>query len=201
MSEVSELDRLEAGRAAYARNAWPEAYGSSGARTRPATSPPTTSRRSPSRRRSGTRTSRSHRERAYATYLDDGDRVRAALMALTLRRENHAKLADSVAKGWLQRADHLLEGEPESLAHGYLALANGELPCGAERSRSRALRHRRRDRLTSRRPGPPWSGPRCVGGRPSPPEATSRRPSADGGAPPRRSGSSARSRRERCSVA
>ena len=68
-----------------------------------------------------------YRERAYATYLDDGDRVRAALMALTLRRENHAKLADSVAKGWLQRADHLLEGEPESLAHGYLALANGEL--------------------------------------------------------------------------
>jgi class 3 adenylate cyclase len=65
------------------------------------------------------------RERAYTDYLDRGDKARAALMALTLRREHNSKLQDSVAKGWLNRAERLLRDEPESVAHGYLALALG----------------------------------------------------------------------------
>jgi class 3 adenylate cyclase len=67
------------------------------------------------------------RERAYARYLDRGDKASAALMALTLRREHGAKLQGSVAKGWLNRAERLLEDEPEGMAHGYLALAHGQL--------------------------------------------------------------------------
>jgi class 3 adenylate cyclase len=32
-----------------------------------------------------------------------------------------------VAQAWLRRAEHLLEEQPESVAHGYLAIAHGEL--------------------------------------------------------------------------
>jgi class 3 adenylate cyclase len=35
-----------------------------------------------------------------------------------------------VAKGWLSRAESLLEGEPESPSHGYLAIAHAELATG-----------------------------------------------------------------------
>ena len=67
------------------------------------------------------------RERAYAAYIERGDKARAAFMALTLRREQSAKLAGSIAKGWLSRAETLLKDEPDSIAHGYLALAHGSL--------------------------------------------------------------------------
>ena len=71
------------------------------------------------------------REAAYAAYLERGDDQRAALCALTLRREHLANMQDSVAAGWLKRAEHLLEGRPESfadtsLADGYLAIAHAD---------------------------------------------------------------------------
>lgn len=67
------------------------------------------------------------RERAYAMYVERGDKQRAAFMALTLRRQQSAKLASSVAAGWLTRAEGLLKDEPGSFANGYLALAHGSL--------------------------------------------------------------------------
>ncbi|MFN8234141.1 MAG: adenylate/guanylate cyclase domain-containing protein [Actinomycetota bacterium] len=71
------------------------------------------------------------REAAYAAHLEDGDTTRAALCALTLRREHLANLQDAVAAGWLQRAEQLLEGRPESFADtsaadGYLAIAHAD---------------------------------------------------------------------------
>ncbi len=71
------------------------------------------------------------REAAYAAYLQRGDDQRAALCALTLRREHIANMEDSVAAGWLKRAEHLLEGRPESFADtaaadGYLAIAHAD---------------------------------------------------------------------------
>lgn len=70
------------------------------------------------------------RERAYLRYLESGDRAAAAAVALTLRREHGAKLASSVATGWLTRAERLLADEPESVAQGYLTIAHGELAQG-----------------------------------------------------------------------
>ncbi len=67
------------------------------------------------------------RERAYALHLDRGEPGKAAMTALTLRRQYDSKLSHSVAQAWLNRAEHLLEGEPESQAQGYLAIAHGEL--------------------------------------------------------------------------
>jgi class 3 adenylate cyclase len=129
VKDVEEADLLEAGRAAYARKAWSEAYRL--LRDADATGELTTSDLEALAKSAWwighAEESIATRERAYGRYVDRGDRARAALMALTLRREYGAKLAGSVAQGWLQRAEHLLEGEPESLAHGYLALANGEL--------------------------------------------------------------------------
>ena len=61
------------------------------------------------------------RERAYAAYLEAGNRRRAAFMALRLAEDYWRKLAQSVAAGWLGQAVRLLEGEPESPEHGYLA--------------------------------------------------------------------------------
>ena len=67
------------------------------------------------------------RERAYAMHIERGDVQRAAFTALTLRRELITKGEGSLAGGWLKRAEQLLEGEPESATHGYLAIAHGQL--------------------------------------------------------------------------
>ncbi len=71
------------------------------------------------------------RETAYAAHLERGDDHRAALCALTLRREYISNMQDSLASGWLKRAEHLLEGRPESFADnasadGYLAIAHAD---------------------------------------------------------------------------
>ena len=71
------------------------------------------------------------REAAYAAHLERGDDHRAALCALTLRREYISNMQDSLALGWLKRAEHLLEGRPESFADdapadGYLAIAHAD---------------------------------------------------------------------------
>jgi class 3 adenylate cyclase len=63
------------------------------------------------------------RERAYAAYMKDGERQAAALIALTLAADYGFKAALSVSNGWLQRAERLLEGEKESIAHAHLEVA------------------------------------------------------------------------------
>jgi class 3 adenylate cyclase len=66
------------------------------------------------------------REEAYAAYSDRGDHERAALCALTLRREHMSKLRDSVAEAWLSRAERLLADLLDSTASGYLAIARAD---------------------------------------------------------------------------
>jgi len=66
------------------------------------------------------------RERAFAGYLHRGETERAAFCALTLRREYAAKLASSVAQGWLSRAERLLADSDGTAAHAYLAIAHAE---------------------------------------------------------------------------
>ena len=130
MSDVATVDPLEAGREAFERRAWQDAYrllkdadgagGLSGEDLEAFA-------------KSAWWIGRSSEcisafERAYAAFVDAGNRPQAAFIALTLRREYLSKLSSSVAQGWLRRAEQLLEGEPEiSVAHGYLAIAHGEL--------------------------------------------------------------------------
>jgi tetratricopeptide (TPR) repeat protein len=129
MSDTVTVDPLEAGREAYARRAWPEAYrllleadGGGGL------DPEDLEALAKSAWWIGLATeSIAAFERAYGLHLERGNRSMAAMMALTLRREYGAKLAGSVAQAWLHRAEHLLEGEPEAVAHGYLEIARREL--------------------------------------------------------------------------
>jgi class 3 adenylate cyclase len=62
-------------------------------------------------------------ERAYAKYIERGNRSRAAYVALWLSW-GYGGRAASVAAGWTNRAERLLDQEPECLEHGYLALAH-----------------------------------------------------------------------------
>ncbi len=65
-------------------------------------------------------------ERAYAGYVAAGNKARAAVVAVQLAHEyGSVRLQKAVGSGWLARAERLLEGEPEGIAHGYLALERG----------------------------------------------------------------------------
>ena len=65
-------------------------------------------------------------ERAYAGYVAAGNKARAAVAAVQLAHEyGSVRLQKAIGSGWLARAERLLEGEPEGVAHGYLALERG----------------------------------------------------------------------------
>jgi class 3 adenylate cyclase/tetratricopeptide (TPR) repeat protein len=129
MSDVATVEPPEAGREAYARRAWQEAYRllkeADGVGPLPAEDLEALAKSAWWIGQAGE--SITLFERAYAAYVGREDRDRAAFIALILRRDYNAKLATSVAQAWLHRAEHLLEDGPESVAHGYLAIAHGEL--------------------------------------------------------------------------
>lgn len=62
----------------------------------------------------------SARERAVAAYVEQGDSERAALLAVQNAEDYSHQRADSVANGWLARAERLLGEDAESVAHGHL---------------------------------------------------------------------------------
>jgi len=61
------------------------------------------------------------RQRAHDAFVEEGNVTRAAMTAVMLAIWFGARLRMSVAGGWFQRARRLLEDQPESAAHGYLA--------------------------------------------------------------------------------
>ncbi len=61
-----------------------------------------------------------YRERAFAAHDAAGDRIKAAATALTLVTYLSQQSESSIAAGWLRRAERLLDGQPESAAHGWL---------------------------------------------------------------------------------
>ncbi len=78
-------------------------------------------------------------QRAHERYLENGETVAAARVAIALVPNHIARLNLSAAGGWFNRAKRLLEDEPESPSHGELAvmsalmqLANGEIELGLE---------------------------------------------------------------------
>jgi class 3 adenylate cyclase len=64
----------------------------------------------------------SARERAYAAYLESGQRHSAAMVALWLVRDHGNRLAGAQAASWLRRAERLLENESDGVALGYLEM-------------------------------------------------------------------------------
>jgi class 3 adenylate cyclase len=65
------------------------------------------------------------RERSFAGFAAAGDKPGAARLALTLMWDQLMRGAFAVAHGWLAKAERLLEGLPEAMEHGQLALARG----------------------------------------------------------------------------
>lgn len=82
-------------------------------------------------------------ERAYRSYMDAGIPCRAASIAMRLARFYNDKLARSVSAGWRARAERLLEGQPDCVEQGYLAMFQAMLALGEgkiERMHERAER-------------------------------------------------------------
>lgn len=65
------------------------------------------------------------RQRSYAGFTSEGDKLGAARIAMTLSWDHMANGEYSVARGWFAKAERLLAGVPESVEHGYLVLARG----------------------------------------------------------------------------
>jgi class 3 adenylate cyclase len=75
-----------------------------------------------------------YRERAFSAHESTGDHVSAARTALALVADHGQRQETSLSAGWLRRAERLLEGQEESIAHGWLlrprlnqALGRGDL--------------------------------------------------------------------------
>jgi class 3 adenylate cyclase len=114
--DQSLVDRLDAGRAAFARHEWAEAYEQLDAVDRESPLAAADLERLADAARWS---SRYHAmldafERTEATFSAGGDRRGAARAALQLAWEHFQRGDDAVAAGWLGRASTLLEGETES---------------------------------------------------------------------------------------
>jgi class 3 adenylate cyclase len=71
-------------------------------------------------------------ERSYAAFVTAGDRRSAAKVAIMLRRANMNMRGDAAAaRGWLQKAERLLEGDSESVELGFLFRDKGRMAFGA----------------------------------------------------------------------
>ena len=137
------------------------------------------------------------RERAHAAYLEAGDKLRAAMVAIWLSRATTSgRRRSRVSSGWFAKAERLLEGEEESPAHGYLAFAQAmNLMMTGELDASIAKADAALDvRQTVRRPQPGRDGARRQGSRARPSGRGDRGPRAPrrGDARPRRAASSSR---------
>ena len=81
-------------------------------------------------------------QRAYQSYVRADDSERAAFMALVVTIHYVARMDFAVAGGWYAKAERLLEGLPESFAHGHFAFvtalfaeASGDWPAVRESAR------------------------------------------------------------------
>jgi class 3 adenylate cyclase len=81
------------------------------------------------------------RQRAYSVYVDSGSNRKAAMVALALAKDYFAKQASAVGTAWLNRAQRLLEDEPESVEHGYLERMRGVLAFEGNRDFDLGLDH------------------------------------------------------------
>src|SRR3979411_2158690 len=71
-------------------------------------------------------------ERSYAAFVATGNRRGAAKVALMLQRVCVNMVGDgAAARGWVQRAEHLLEGESECVELGFLWRSQGRMAFGA----------------------------------------------------------------------
>jgi hypothetical protein len=71
------------------------------------------------------------RQRAFADYVAAGDHRRAAYNAWLLSVRHGLRGEPDSASGWLGRARRQLDGQPESIEHGYVACGEAEAALGS----------------------------------------------------------------------
>jgi class 3 adenylate cyclase len=122
--EASSPDLVQAGRKALARHGWQEAFDLlERADRETALTGPALEALAEAAFFAGRSDVRVEvKERAYAAYLAAGDPVRAAYVGLDVANENGLRGRVSIASAWARRAEGLLDGQPETYAHAYLAL-------------------------------------------------------------------------------
>ena len=123
MSQLIE-DRVQQGRDAYRRHAWHDAVASlREADSETALSPEDLALLAEAAWFAGDPDAAIEaRERAHAGYLEQGDKCRAAEMALQLAASHSDRLETAIANGWFGRAKRLLEQTThECAAHGWQA--------------------------------------------------------------------------------
>jgi len=130
-SDAAPSDALARGREALARHAWREAYDLLAQADREAGSPGLSAGDLEALGEAALfaadrDAATDARERAFAAYLAEPNPVRAAYLALAMGRQHAFEGRPSIASGWVRRAERLLEGLPESYAHGHLALVRGD---------------------------------------------------------------------------
>jgi class 3 adenylate cyclase len=64
-------------------------------------------------------------ERAYAAYMDEGNRASAAMMAFRVGEQYGMRMAMPQAQGWAAKAERLAEEDPEWPVHGWLSWMRG----------------------------------------------------------------------------
>jgi class 3 adenylate cyclase len=135
-------DSLEDGRRALERHAWREAFEQlSAADAAQGLSPEDLEGLGAAARWLGRiAESMAARERAYAAYLDAGNRRRAGFVALELARDYLGRRNPSVGRAWLSRGERLLEAEPESVEYGHLERMRGFMAGDAEEALAHAQR-------------------------------------------------------------
>ena len=140
MSQV--VDSLEAARQAVARPAWREAYDAYSTADLAGLAPEDLERFADAAWWMG------HldraidlRERAYAGFSAAGDKLAAARLALTLSWDHSGRGAFAVSHGWFGNGERLLQGEPESSAHGLLLLTRAVTSLYAEGNLTAAIAH------------------------------------------------------------
>jgi class 3 adenylate cyclase len=124
MSQVIEGSPLSAGREAAGRHAWREAYDllAEADRTEPLSADDLVMLGEAAWWIGRLEDSISARERAYSSFVEEGDRRNAVIMAIKLANDYFGKLAHSIGAGWFNKAERLLENDTESAERGWLTM-------------------------------------------------------------------------------
>ncbi|MEO8571417.1 MAG: adenylate/guanylate cyclase domain-containing protein [Chloroflexota bacterium] len=134
MSEVeppvsATIEPLDAGRQAFARHAWPEAFEllSKADRDAPLSGVDLESLALAAFFAAHADVQIEIKERAFKAFQAEGNDVRAAYVALDLARMYGFGGKHSIASAWTARAERIIGSEGETYAHGYLALVRSEV--------------------------------------------------------------------------
>jgi tetratricopeptide (TPR) repeat protein len=140
---VSQLvDSLDAGRHAAASHTWRDAYDAYSSADAQDLTPADLERFAEAAYWTGRLDEAINlRERSYAGFVSDGQKVSASHVAHTLFWDHTMRGTMSIAQGWLAKAERLLEGLPESVAHARLTMSRGYNALLAEGNLSDALSH------------------------------------------------------------